>query len=156
VVKPGAVLDESGEHVGDHEGQHRFTIGQRRGVGVALGRPLYVVEKDVRANTVTLGPRHALLVRTCIVHEANWLIDAPAPGVWLAALGRYRSNGHLVPVRVRVLGATPPGPSGRAGAFEVEFADPQEAVAPGQALVLYDADTPDAVAGGGWIASAAR
>lgn len=159
----GRVLDESGRDVGEHGGQHRFTIGQRRGVGMAFGRRLYVVGKDPEANTVTLGPRERLLVGGCVAGEANWLVDV-ARGEWFGALARYRSNGALVGARVRVMDEAAGGgdapalgdgdagtPSGRVGSFEVVFEEAQEAVAPGQAVVLYDAAEPDVVIGGGWI-----
>lgn len=155
VAAAGRVVDEEGKDLGGHAGQHNFTIGQRRGLGLALGRPLYVIEKNPSTNTVTLGPRERLLISACVAREANWLGDvSPAPA-WFDALARYRSNGPLVPARARLLAddmaATP---SGRIGVFECEFASPQEAVAPGQALVLYDAGNPDVVVGGGWIARA--
>lgn len=152
---PGDIIDESGAAIGAHAGQHRFTIGQRRGVGVALGRPVYVVAKDPAARTVTIGPAERLLAARCAALEANWLTDAPPPGAWFTCLARYRSNGAPVPARARSI--DPPadsGPnySGRAGAFDVEFAQPQSAVAPGQAVVLYAGDGSDRVLGGGWIA----
>jgi tRNA-specific 2-thiouridylase len=71
----GAVLDESGAEVGRHSGQHRFTVGQRRGVGVALGYPIYVVDKDPEQNTVTVGRRESLAVSGVVAREANWLVD---------------------------------------------------------------------------------
>ena len=120
-------------------------------MGLSAGRRLYVIGKDAPSNTVTLGERERLLVSGCVAHEANWLGDPPPPGAGVAVLARYRSNGALVPATLRSLGATLPGPSGRTGAFEVGFESPQEAVAPGQALVLYDATAPDLVLGGGWI-----
>jgi tRNA-specific 2-thiouridylase len=152
----GAVVDPEGRVVGGHGGQHRFTIGQRRGVGVALGRPIYVVGKDAGTNTVTVGPREMLLSRSCVAGEANWLVDEPALRGWRPVLAKYRYNTPAAPARARVLDNGAPGtPSGRRGRFEVEFEEPQAAVAPGQAVVLYDAADPDAVIGGGWIESAA-
>jgi tRNA-specific 2-thiouridylase len=153
----GQVLDPAGNVVGAHAGQHRFTIGQRRGVRVALGQAVYVVGKDPAANTVTVGPRELLLRSRCTAHEANWLADIPAPLRWTPCRARYRSNGTPVEAEVRVLPDEPvqtPTPSGRRGTFEVRFRSPQPAVAPGQALVLYAANDPDAVLGGGWIRDA--
>jgi tRNA-specific 2-thiouridylase len=149
---PGAVVDPGGRVIGEHRGQHRFTIGQRRGVGVALGWPMYVVGKDARANTVTVGPREMLMSRTCEAGEANWLVESGEFRRWREVLAKYRYNTPAVAARARVLpdgtGATP---SGRTGRFEVEFVSPQAAVAPGQAVVLYDASETDEVLGGGWI-----
>lgn len=157
-ARPGPIVDERGEVVGTHQGQHRFTVGQRRGVKLALGAPAYVLERDARTNTVRIGRPEALDVREITAREANWLVDKPAAGVWRACLARYRSNGSAVRARVRVLAPGGDGaatPSGRQGRFAVEFDEPQRAVAPGQAVVLYDASAPEWVVGGGWIESAA-
>ena len=155
LARAGAILDEGGRVVGEHAGQHRFTIGQRRGVGVALGHPIFVVGKDPVANTVTVGTRDKLLSAGCEVGEANWLVDAPEFGEWRPALAKYRYNTPAVGARARVLGdGDAPTPSGRHGRFAAEFDTPQQAVAPGQALVLYDAEEPDVVLGGGWIGAA--
>jgi tRNA-specific 2-thiouridylase len=164
LAKPGAIVDEGGRVVGEHGGQHKFTIGQRRGVGVALGHPIFVVGKDPVANTVTVGTREMLMSAGCEVGEANWLVDEAAFHEWRPVLAKYRYNTPAVPARVRVIAdpvsasragepPVPPiaTPSGRRGRFEVEFDVPQQAVAPGQALVLYDAAEPDVVVGGGWI-----
>ncbi|MBX3317686.1 MAG: tRNA 2-thiouridine(34) synthase MnmA [Phycisphaeraceae bacterium] len=155
-ARPGPIVNERGEVVGTHAGQHRFTVGQRRGVKLALGTPAYVLERDAATNTVRIGPPEALDVGSLIASEANWLTDPPAPGQTRVCLARYRSNGRAVPARVRTLaplGADQPSPSGRHERFEVVFEEPQRAVAPGQAVVLYDASEPDWVIGGGWIAS---
>ena len=149
---PGEIVDTGGNPVGRHDGHHRFTIGQRRKIGVALGRPLYVVDKDPATNRVTVGEEADLLVGACVAAEANWLVD-PAPG-WTACAARYRSNGRLAPAECRTLDpADHPGPSGRCARFEVRFDEPQRAVAPGQAIVLYG---DGAVLGGGWIEAAER
>ncbi len=166
----GAVLDAEGREIGRHAGHHRFTIGQRRGVGVALGYPIFVVGKDAQANSITVGPRALLLAASCIAGEANWLCEHP-PQDWTAVLVKHRSNGRQVPGEARVVletsgvgeagvgeagvvgqaGAQGPSYSGRSGRFEVRFAQPQEAVTPGQAIVLYDRREPEVVLGGGWI-----
>lgn len=155
--RTGDILDTEGAVVGKHEGQHRFTIGQRRGVGVALGYPIYVVNKDPESNTITVGDPERLMSSGCTVAEANWLVDPPTPGRWAKCLAQVRYNSEPVPARVRVidpvaLPASAPSPSGRTGAFELEFDEPQRAVTPGQAAALYSADEPDLVLGGGWIA----
>jgi len=159
----GAVLDPEGNVIGRHGGQHRFTIGQRKGVGVALGYPVYVVHKDPERNTVTLGPRAMLETVRAEVGEANWLVpqrgelDGAAYDLneWTPVLARHRYNGEARPARARLMSGEDAGtPSGRGGRFEVEFEEPQAAVAPGQAMVLYDRRTGDVVLGGGWIRSA--
>jgi tRNA-uridine 2-sulfurtransferase len=152
LARAGAIVDHEGRALGEHGGQHRFTIGQRRGVGVALGHPLYVIGKDAQHNSVTVGPRERLLAAACSVEEANWLVDERGMEDWQPVLARYRYNSAAVKAEVRLL---PPGdaetPSGRRGRFEVRFNDPQQAVAPGQALVLYGSKQDDLVLGGGWI-----
>ena len=138
-LRRGDILDTSGNKVGEHEGQHRFTIGQRRRVGVALGHPVFVVDKDAGANTVTIGPREALLRRGLFAREMNWLVDVPRTGEWVSCGAKVRYNAQ--PVGARVC-------AGEGGRAEVRFDEPQEAVAPGQAVVLYDGEM---VLGGGWI-----
>jgi tRNA-specific 2-thiouridylase len=149
----GEIVDQSGHKVGQHEGHHRFTIGQRRGVGVALGHPIFVVDKDPATNRVTIGPREALLSASCVAGEANWLIEPPAQ--WRDVWAKHRSNSEAVRGQARALaddaGATAPTHSGRTGRLDVRFAQAQEAVTPGQAIVLYDANEPDWLLGGGWI-----
>jgi tRNA-specific 2-thiouridylase len=153
----GTIRDADGTPLGEHEGHHRFTIGQRRGVGVALGYPLYVIGADPATNSVTVGGADDLLCDGCTAGEACWLTAQPEAGIWIRCLARCRYNGHAVPARVRVVGGWPgETPSGRHGAFEVAFDEPHRAVAPGQAVVLYDATDPDLVLAGGWIRSALR
>jgi len=149
----GEIVDTEGRVLGEHGGQHRFTIGQRRRIGVALGRPVYVVEKDPTSGRVTVGDEADLMVDTCLVGEASWQIDPP--GGPLDCLAQYRAHGEACRVTVRPVDASAtPGPSGRAGRFEVGFVEAQRAVAPGQALVLYDER--GRVLGGGWIGSGGR
>ncbi len=133
----GALLNEQGEVLGEHEGQQQFTIGQRRGLGVARGVPLYVVNKDAAANTVTLGPKESLLVTGCIASQTNWLTDPPTTPRRCQIKVRY--NSPPTPGRVCLTGAD---------TMEVSFAQPISAVTPGQAVVCYDGDE---VLGGGWI-----
>lgn len=150
-VREGEVVNEEGRVLGRHGGQHRFTIGQRRGLSVSLGYPVYVASRDAESNRVTVGPREGLLGASCIVGEANWLVDQESLGAEFACEAKYRYNSRAVGAVVRPLAeGDGPTPSGRAGRFEVLFDSPQSAVAPGQALVLYDGDT---VLGGGWITS---
>ncbi len=139
----GEILDPNGNRVGDHAGQHRFTIGQRRGVGIALGYPVFVVGKDVATNTVTVGPREMLMARGLIACEVNWLVDEPATGQWHSCRVKVRSNSAPSGARFRW--------DGGRRELEVAFDEPIEAVAPGQAVVLYEQDL---VLGGGWIRTA--
>ncbi|MEM7622289.1 MAG: tRNA 2-thiouridine(34) synthase MnmA [Planctomycetota bacterium] len=154
---PGDIVTGSGEVLGQHGGQHRFTVGQRRGIGVALGHPLYVIEKRPADNTVLVGDRDELLTTDADAREANWLIDAHDVKPGLRVLARYRYNAEAVPARLTGIGvesdaAAEASHSGRNGTFSVAFDEPQQAVAPGQALVIYDASDADRVLGGGWIA----
>jgi tRNA-specific 2-thiouridylase len=136
-LRPGSIVDLSGRILGEHGGHQRFTIGQRKGLGVAVGEPLYVVAKDAAANTVTLGPREALTVKALEAGEVNWLVDAPrAP---LHCTVQWRVHGTPEPATVQVL---------EGGRFRVDFHAPVVAVATGQAAVLYDGER---VLGGGWI-----
>ncbi len=169
----GRIIDRQGNQLGTHAGQHKFTIGQRRGVGVALGHPIYVVEKRPDTNEVVVGGPDDLLATTCEVHESNWLIDPPAPDTWIRVLAQHRYNAQAVPARVQILDATVPSqlapnasqgmvprpasstPSGRPGRFRLVFDRPERAVTPGQAVVLYDASDNTLVLGGGWIGSVA-
>ncbi|MEO0512905.1 MAG: tRNA 2-thiouridine(34) synthase MnmA [Planctomycetota bacterium] len=146
----GRIVDAEGNTHGEHAGQHRFTIGQRRGVGVALGHPVYVIDKDPETNTVVVGEDTQLTSTACTALEPNFLIDPAALADWTPVLARHRYNGAAVEAEARTLdaGEHAPTPSGRRGAFEVRFAEPQRAVTPGQAIVLYDATR---VVAGGWI-----
>ena len=154
LTSQGRIVDRAGVQLGVHAGQHRFTIGQRRGVGVALGHPVYVVEKRPETNEVVVGGPDDLLASECAVAEANWLVDEPALGETVEVLAQHRYNAAAVPARVTRLADGPDGsPAGRAARFRLEFHSPERAVTPGQAVVLYAAADPTLVLGGGWIAS---
>lgn len=153
----GAIRSADGALLGHHDGHHRFTIGQRRGVGVALGYPIYVVSADPVTNTVTVGGRDDLLAGGCVAAEACWLADEPPEGVWFRCVAQCRYNSDAVPARARVVEPLKDaGPSGRAGAFEVVFDEPVRAVVSGQAVVLYASDEPERVLAGGWIRAASK
>lgn len=142
-MREGVIVDPEGRVVGKHDGQHRFTIGQRRGVGVALGYPIYVVNKDASTNTVTVGPAEMLETKSCSAREVNWLVDEREFAEWTTCYAKIRYNAAPVPARCRV--------DMERDLLEVEFDDAQRAVAPGQAVVCYDAGTVSVVLGGGWI-----
>ena len=135
----GQFVDTAGAVVGDHAGYERFTVGQRKGLGVAFGEPRFVVEIDAETRRVVLGTRDELARRSLAAGEANWLVDPPADPLRCFAQIRYQHRAAACEVMVNGDG------------FEVTFDDPQEGVAPGQACVLYAADEPDRVLGGGWI-----
>jgi len=160
VVSTGKIVDREGREVGEHGGQHRFTVGQRRGLDISLGYRVYVTGKDPKTNTVTVGGKSDLMAASCVVGEANWLIEEPAGEVRCWA--KYRYNTPACEARVRVIECAEfATPSSRTGRFVVEFERPQEAVAAGQAVVLYGNDSTgrgtgaDRVLGGGWIESVA-
>jgi tRNA-specific 2-thiouridylase len=139
--RSGPMVDESGATVGQHEGIHRFTVGQRRGLGLTSPRPLYVLRVLPETRTVVVGDEDALACGSCTVGGVNWLsVDAPAAPI--EARVRIR---HRHPEAAAVVS---PLPDGRA---RVSFEVPQRAVAPGQAAVFYDGDV---CLGGGWIESA--
>ena len=142
-VTPGDIVDTAGNVVGQHDGHQRFTIGQRRGIGVALGYPIYVTERDAASNTVTIGRKDDLLAAGCTADQTNWLLPADdLPRDWTACGVKVRYNSQPAPARVRITGDD---------TLEVAFDEPLEAVTPGQAVVCYDGDT---VMGGGWIRAA--
>ncbi|MDP9323477.1 MAG: tRNA 2-thiouridine(34) synthase MnmA [Acidobacteriota bacterium] len=134
----GAIHDVSGHVVGRHEGVHRFTVGQRKGLGLASPIPLYVVGIDAAAKTVTVGPKDALERNELTASGVNWISGVePEPGTRVTARIRHRHREAAASVH--------PLPGRR---VRVTFDDPQSAVAPGQAVVMYDGDV---VVGGGWI-----
>jgi tRNA-specific 2-thiouridylase len=137
-VRAGHILDTAGQVVGEHDGQQHFTIGQRRGLGVALGYPIYVTKRDAQANTVTVGSKEQLLAGGCTADEVNWLVE-PAGRQWRRCEVKIRYNSPPVPGDVRATGAD---------GLEVRFDQPVSAVTPGQAVVCYDGEV---VLGGGWI-----
>jgi tRNA-specific 2-thiouridylase len=123
--------------VGSHDGLANFTIGQRRGLGIAMGQPMYVAAIDPTAKVVTLGPREALLRRRLVGTDAKWLVDPPE-GVFRAETQvRYRHAAAWAIVSLL-----------EGGDVEVVFDEPQWAITPGQAVVFYNGDI---VVGGAWI-----
>jgi len=138
VARRGAIVDEGGNTVGSHGGVHRFTIGQRKGLGVASPIPLYVLAIDAGSGDVTVGPRASLERNTLTATSVNWSAMA-APADWLAVSAQIRHRHRAAPARVRAVS------DDRA---ELVFDEPQAAVTPGQAVVFYDDDV---VVGGGWI-----
>lgn len=145
-AEPGEIVHVDGTIMGIHPGVIHYTVGQRRGLGVATGEPLFVVRLDAATRRVIVGPRDALLVRRIRLKEMSWL-----GGGTLEDAARARAS---VAVKVR---STRPPKSARLvfdGAVAVELDEPEEGVAPGQACVFYSAEPAhDRVLGGGWISA---
>ncbi len=137
LVREGEIVDPSGRVLGAHRGVHRFTIGQRRGLGVSTGKRNYVVDVDARANRVVVGPEALLSRRGLDADRVHWVVKRP--GGPFEAEVRIRYRGEDVPAVV-----VPEGPAGA----RVEFRTPQRGVAPGQSVVFYAGDE---VVGGGTI-----
>jgi tRNA-uridine 2-sulfurtransferase len=151
----GPVLDADGTPVGEHGGAAGFTVGQRRGLGVALGEPRFVARVDPASNTIQLGRRRDLETASISIETASFLADAPPTerddaGAYrpFRASVRIRHRAPLVPATIRPATADEPATGGR---WIAELDTPVWAAAPGQACVLYDGDT---CLGGGKIASA--
>ncbi|HEX2558747.1 MAG TPA: tRNA 2-thiouridine(34) synthase MnmA [Phenylobacterium sp.] len=145
-AEPGDIVHLDGRVLGRHEGVTRYTIGQRRGLNVAVGDPLFVVRIDADKRQVIVGPREALLTAALTLKETNWLGEA-------ATIEAACEAGRPVLARVR---STREPAAGRLamvdGAPGVLFDAPEEGVAPGQACVLYAPEAPTRVLGGGFIA----
>ena len=147
---PGEIVDLAGRVLGRHHGIIHFTVGQRRGRGIAAGEPLYVVRLDAASRRVVVGPREALRTTRMWLREVNWLGDGDIERV----LERDRLDVH-----VKVRSTRPPQPAWLghgADGYVVDLVAGEEGVAPGQACVFYDAPEGQArVLGGGFIRSAA-
>ncbi|MFO1189198.1 MAG: tRNA 2-thiouridine(34) synthase MnmA [Alphaproteobacteria bacterium] len=135
--RPGAIVDLKGHELGRHHGVAQFTVGQRRGLGIASAEPFYVVRIEPETNQVVVGPASALATRVIRLRDLNWIGEPPKGTV--AVMAKVRST------HPGARGAVTPLADGSA---ELVFAEPERAVAPGQACVLYDGDR---VLGGGWI-----
>jgi tRNA-specific 2-thiouridylase len=147
-AEPGEIVHIDGRVLGTHEGVIRYTVGQRRGIGVAAGEALYVIAIDAARRRVVVGPRSALTTQRLALRDFNWLGDAPFDSL--------PDDGAEVYVRVR--STRPPLPGhvrSEDGRVVVDLGESDTGVSPGQACVLYDADGAGArVLGGGWIARA--
>ncbi len=146
---PGDIVHMDGRVLGRHEGVTRYTIGQRRGLNIAVGDPLFVTKIDAGRRQVIVGPREALLTTALTLKETNWLGGEDIAEACAAArpvLARVRSTREPVPGRLGLV-------DGQAG---VVLDTHEEGVAPGQACVLYAPEAPDRVLGGGFIERAVR
>ncbi len=142
---PGAIVHIDGRVLGRHQGIIHYTVGQRRGLGLATGDPLYVVALDAARRQVIVGPREALLTKHIQMTEINWLGDG--------TLAEQAERRRPLAVKVRSTRAPKaarlvPGPE---GTVEIELEEAEEGVAPGQACVFYESETGSRVLGGGWI-----
>jgi len=140
LVRKGNIVDSGGKVLGEHNGVHRFTIGQRRGLRVAMGRPYYVTKIDAESNTVTLGPKEEVMRKKLRATGTNWLIDGPVSPFRAKVKIRYNSKGVLATV-------TPEDNS-----VSVKFDEPVSAITPGQLAAFYIQDEKNnRLIGGGWI-----
>ncbi|HQN52263.1 MAG TPA: tRNA 2-thiouridine(34) synthase MnmA [Phenylobacterium sp.] len=139
----GEIVHLDGRVLGRHEGVTRYTIGQRRGLNVAVGDPLFVVRIDADRRQVIVGPREALLTRACTLKETNWLGETPSleAAEGRPVLARVRSTREPVPGRIALID----------GQAAVAFDVAEEGVRLGQACVLYAPEAPSRVLGGGFI-----
>jgi tRNA-specific 2-thiouridylase len=134
-------VDTAGNHLGTHQGLHRYTIGQRRGIGIPGPVPYYVVRIEPQTHRLVVGPKDALYRRSCRVEAINWIGGPPQGPLTVAVRIRYRHRAaaaRLVPRSERCA--------------DICFTEPQKAVTPGQGAVFYSGEE---VLGGGWIGAAA-
>jgi tRNA-specific 2-thiouridylase len=143
-AEPGDIVHIDGRSLGTHNGVLHYTIGQRRGLGVAFGEPLFVVALDAARNRVVVGPRDALATPFVQLRDFNWI-----------GAGRLDDLPHKgLKVGARVRSTRPPAPAVLFADGHVAFAEPESGVSPGQACVLYESTDPRArVLGGGFIAA---
>ncbi|MCP3472728.1 tRNA 2-thiouridine(34) synthase MnmA [Bradyrhizobium sp. CCGUVB1N3] len=148
-MEPGDIVDLDGRVIGQHHGIANFTVGQRRGLGIASGSPLYVVRLEAATRRVVVGARDALKMHRIVLRDVNWIGDGDID----------RAIGGGLEMFVRVRSTRAPQPAwlrGGDGHYEVELVAGEEGVSPGQACVFYDAPSGQArVLGGGFIQSAA-
>jgi tRNA-specific 2-thiouridylase len=133
----GEIVTTDGRVVGTHPGIERFTIGQRKGLGIAMGEPYFVTHIDPQTRQVTIGRQEELARDELTANDCNWHVDPPAGEFRCHAKIRYNSPARAATAELL--------PDNR---LEVRFDQPLNGIAPGQAVVLYDNET---VLGGGWI-----
>jgi tRNA-specific 2-thiouridylase len=135
--RSGNIVDSAGTVLGTHEGVYRYTVGQRKGLGIAHPHPLYVVRVDLEKREVVVGGKDELHSEGLVARDVNWLVPAPTSAIEAACKIRYRHH----PASCRII----PLPDNR---VEVRFLASEKSVTPGQAVVFYEGDE---VLGGGWI-----
>ena len=139
---PGPLVDASGAVLGEHRGIGNYTVGQRKGLGIALGEPVFVSSIDARSNTVVVGTKEDLALDGFIVEEVSF-VDKPPPGE-LPVVVQHRAHGETNLASLSAMGD---------GRCEVRFFDPVSAISPGQSAAFYDAATGEELLGGGIIAA---
>jgi len=137
IENKGRIIDEAGGVLGEHRGAHRYTVGQRKGLGIASPRPFYVKEIRPRANEIVVARKEDLYSREVIARDVRWIGGEPSQEREVVAQIRYRHR--AAPGVLRIVGP---------GKIRFRFHEPQWAITPGQAIVCYDGDR---VLGGGWI-----
>jgi tRNA-specific 2-thiouridylase len=135
---PGDIVNTAGEVLGRHNGLHSFTVGQRKGLGLSTGQPMYVVALDRAQNRLVVGEDRELRSTSCDVRDINWISCATLESP-IDAMVRVRNRHEPAAAQIAPLDAT---------TARITFADPQRAITPGQAAVFYRGDE---VLGGGWI-----
>jgi tRNA-specific 2-thiouridylase len=140
--RSGELVTTTGEVVGRHDGIEGFTVGQRKGLGVALGKPAFVVRIEPETRRVVLGERDDLLQDRLTASGVNWLIDPPPSGTPLRCWAQVRYNSQASEATATI---------GIEGGLEVAFDQPAKSVTPGQAIVLYGANEPDRALAAAWI-----
>jgi len=135
----GPIVTTSGRTIGEHQGVHHFTVGQRKGLGVAVGEPLYVIATDAQSQRVVVGGNDELLCKRLVATDVNWISIAGAPEP-IRAQVKIRNKHAAAPATLQA--------TSDPGRVEVVFDESQRAVTPGQGAVFYDGDL---VLGGGWI-----
>ena len=138
-VTKGEIVDSAGKVLGEHAGTHHFTVGQRRGLGVAAAEPLYVIATEPETRRVRVGRGADLMRDSLTARDVNWLSIA-APTAPRKAQVKIRNKHAAAPATLM--------PTGHDSRIDVRFEEPQRAITPGQAAVFYDGDL---VLGGGWI-----
>lgn len=130
VVNPGAIITPDGEKIGEHQGLAFYTIGQRRGLGIASRKPFYVMEKDIASNTLVIGPKEALGKSKLTAHHVNWIAGKPPKNpIQVIVKIRYRARGAR--------GTVTPLERNH---IHIQFEEPLRDITPGQAAVLFHGD----------------
>lgn len=140
--QPGPIVDADGRVVATHIGVGHYTVGQRKGLGVSLGRPAFVTSIDAVSNRVTIGDRAELAVAGLVAEETSYVAHSPSRGA--SVIAQHRAHGEVHPARVEHT---------EIGRFEISYEDPVVAVAPGQSVALYSIEDPDELIGGGVISA---
>jgi tRNA-specific 2-thiouridylase len=137
-IEPGPIIDQKGNILGRHKGISFYTIGQRRGLGLARGKPLYVIGMDRDRNCITVGEETEVYADSFVVESVNWVTPPPSsPSILSQVKIRYNHPGSEASLYIR-----------ETNEVFVKFRSPQKAITPGQAAVFYDGEV---VLGGGWI-----